>query len=53
MNEKPPMIFHDLPPQTLAILAKYGAPPRLVAHLTIVHDVAIALSTQLHTYWLS
>jgi hypothetical protein len=36
------MPFHDLPPEVLAILTKYDAPPRLVAHLTVVHDVAIA-----------
>lgn len=45
------MRFHDLPPKALEILAKYSAPPRLVAHLTVVHDVAVALVAQLHTRW--
>ena len=29
-----------LPPEVLALLAAHGARPRLVAHLTLVHDVA-------------
>jgi hypothetical protein len=45
------MLFHELPPEVLDILAKYAAPPRLVAHLTIVHDVAITLIKQLDISW--
>lgn len=45
------MPFQELPPEVLDILAKYGAPPRLVAHLTIVHDVAITLIKQLDASW--
>jgi hypothetical protein len=45
------MQLHDLPPRALEILAKYAAPPRLVAHLTVVHDVAIALIGLSDIHW--
>ncbi len=45
------MQFHDLPAEAAAILTKNAAPPRLVAHLTIVHDVAVMLNEQFSAYW--
>jgi hypothetical protein len=45
------MPLHELPPDVLDILAKYTAPPRLVAHLTIVYDVALKLIKQLEVSW--
>ena len=45
------MQFHELPLEARDILAKYAAPPRLVAHLTIVHDVALKLIRHLKTSW--
>ncbi|SRR5260370_40135313 len=45
------MPFHELLPEVLNILTKYAAPPRLVAHLTVVHDVAVTLIKQLEACW--
>lgn len=45
------MPFHELPPEVLEILAKYAAPPRLVAHLMVVHDVAVRLIEHLAVSW--
>ncbi len=45
------MPFQELPSDVLEILTKYAASPRLVAHLTIVHDVAITLLKQIDTCW--
>lgn len=45
------MQFHELPPEAQDILAKYAAPPRLVAHLTVVHDLALKLIKHLRTCW--
>jgi hypothetical protein len=45
------MPFHELPPKALDILTKFGAPPRLIAHLIIVHDVATQLVQQLNISW--
>jgi len=45
------MPFHELPPEVLEILAKYAAPPRLVAHLIVVYDVAVRLIEQLAVSW--
>lgn len=45
------MSFHELPPEVLDILTKYAVSPRLVAHLTVVHDVAVRLITQLDATW--
>lgn len=45
------MPFHDLPPEAQTILAKYAAPPRLIAHLIVVHDVAVQLIEYLAIAW--
>lgn len=45
------MSFHELPPEVPDMLAKYAAPPRLVAHLTVVHDAAVALIKHLDVSW--
>jgi hypothetical protein len=45
------MSFHELPPEAQDILTKFGAAPRLIAHLTIVHDVADQLIQQLNIIW--
>ncbi len=45
------MLFHELPPEARDLLAKYAAPTRLVAHLTIVHDVALKLIKYLKACW--
>lgn len=45
------MPYHDLPPIAQKILAAYAAPAHLVAHLTVVHDVAVALVKQLDVGW--
>jgi hypothetical protein len=45
------MPFHELPPEARDLLAKYAAPPRLVAHLTIVHDVAFKLIKHFKACW--
>lgn len=45
------MQFHDLPPEAQTVLAKYAAPPRLVAHLIVVHDIAVQLVARLATTW--
>ncbi|GCE45226.1 HD domain-containing protein [Thermosporothrix hazakensis] len=45
------MQIQHLPESIQAILAKHAAPPRLVAHLTIVHDVAVRLTARLQHHW--
>ncbi|GCE28708.1 hypothetical protein KDA_41920 [Dictyobacter alpinus] len=45
------MIFDELPSEVLPVLEKYAAPPRLVAHLTVVHHVAAMLIQQVSVYW--
>jgi len=45
------MSFHELPPEVLEILANYSASPRLIAHLMVVHDVAIRLIEHLAVSW--
>ena len=40
-----------LPPAVLALLGREAAPPRLVAHLTLVHDVCLRLLRQLKKTW--
>ena len=40
-----------MPPHVTELLSQLGAPPRLVAHLTLVHDVACALTDRLDTIW--
>jgi hypothetical protein len=36
--------FRPLPPRARALLESLGAPPRLAAHLRVVHDVAVTLT---------
>ncbi|HET8911673.1 MAG TPA: HD domain-containing protein [Ktedonobacteraceae bacterium] len=45
------MPFQELPAEVREMLAKYAASPRLVAHLTVVYDVAVALVKQLSIIW--
>ncbi|GCE22716.1 HDIG domain-containing metalloprotein [Dictyobacter kobayashii] len=45
------MSFRQLPPEALRILKQYGAAPRLIAHLTVVHDVAYTLTQLLLDSW--
>jgi putative nucleotidyltransferase with HDIG domain len=40
-----------LPPEVSALLSRVGASPRLVAHLTLVHDVTCHLVARLDTLW--
>jgi putative nucleotidyltransferase with HDIG domain len=40
-----------LPPEVSTLLARVGASPRLVAHLTLVHDVACQLIARLDALW--
>jgi putative nucleotidyltransferase with HDIG domain len=35
--------YHSLPPEALRILQQVSAPPRLLAHLVLVHDAACTL----------
>lgn len=39
--------YRQLPPETLNLLRQVAAPPRLVAHLILVHDVAATLVERL------
>jgi len=39
--------YRQLPPETVSLLRKVVAPPRLVAHLILVHDVAATLVERL------
>jgi putative nucleotidyltransferase with HDIG domain len=45
------MNLHPLPLQVHTLLRELFAPPRLVAHLTLVHDVACTLTAQLDASW--
>lgn len=45
------MQVEPLPPEVRALLSRLGASPRLVAHLTLVHDVACQLIARLDTFW--
>src|SRR5579859_5702818 len=40
-----------LPPEVVTLLDKLNAPPRLIAHLTLVHDVARSLTARLDMAW--
>lgn len=40
-----------LPPAVSALLEREGASPRLVAHLTLVHDVSLRLARRLKKTW--
>jgi hypothetical protein len=41
--------YRPLPPAASALLRETGAPPRLAAHLRVVHDVAVALTGWVET----
>src|SRR5258708_18008299 len=41
----------SLPPEVDELLHQLGAPPRLVAHLTLVHDVSCLLTARLDAMW--
>jgi hypothetical protein len=45
------MRLHHLPTQVAALLDGLNASPRLVAHLTLGHDVAATLVAALHRAW--
>ncbi len=45
------MLFQALPPEITELLYKLNAPPRLMAHLTVVHDVAITITKKLEEQW--
>lgn len=46
---KPAFIQHDLPESASDLLKRVSAPPRLVAHLTLVHDVASRILEKMTT----
>jgi hypothetical protein len=43
--------LQPLPPDAVALLQRLHAPPRLVAHGAVVHDVALRLVDALATRW--
>jgi putative nucleotidyltransferase with HDIG domain len=43
--------LEPLPSDVDKLLQQLGAPPRLVAHLTLVHDVSCLLAAQLDATW--
>ena len=43
-----PFVLRALPDNALAVLAQTDPPPRLLAHLRLVHDAAIHFCEQLH-----
>ena len=43
--------LRPLPTTAVELLRRLNAPPRLVAHLTLVHDVAARLAEDLLGYW--
>ena len=45
------MHLAPLPPEVDELLHQLGAPPRLVAHLTLVHDVSCLLTARLDAMW--
>ncbi len=40
-------VYRELPPDALSLLNRVSAPPRLIAHLVLVHDVASQLVERL------
>jgi hypothetical protein len=40
-----------MPPEVVSLLERLAAPPRLVAHLTLVHDVAYTLIDRVDEAW--
>ncbi len=45
------MKVHKLPPEVTVLFHRLKVPPRLVAHLTLVHDVAATLVEELQKQW--
>lgn len=45
------MNLRELPSDVIQLLSSLNAPPRLVAHLTLVHDVAVQLTEQIRSRW--
>jgi putative nucleotidyltransferase with HDIG domain len=45
------MEIRELPPEISGILAKVKAPPRLVAHLQLVYDVAVTMASRVEVTW--
>ena len=45
------MDIRDLPDDARQVLKRLNAPPRLVAHLALVHDVAADILNSLHAQW--
>lgn len=45
------MRLQELPPEVIDLLKRNNAPPRLVAHLQLVHDTACQLVTRLEQIW--
>lgn len=45
------MRLQELPPEVSALLKRNNAPPRLVAHLRLVHDTACQLVARLERAW--
>lgn len=45
------MDLRPLPPQVEDLLSRTNSPPRLQAHLALVHDVACQLTAHLHKVW--
>lgn len=45
------MNVEPLPPEVADLLRRVGASPRLVAHLTLVHDVACTLTARFDAEW--
>jgi HD superfamily phosphodiesterase len=45
------MMLHELPPEVLDFLSRHAASPRLIAHLIVVHDVAVTLVRQINVAW--
>src|SRR5690606_2570356 len=46
-----PLRLQPLPAPAQALLEQHSAPPRLVAHLTLTHDVAARLVTGIRKHW--
>jgi hypothetical protein len=45
------MLLQPLPPEINQLLHDLHAPPKLVAHLTLVHATAFTLSSRLREHW--
>lgn len=51
MKKQSHLNLYALPSQVQEILQAVKAPPRLVAHLTLVHDVAVRITEKLRKLW--